>query len=191
MLRDLYFYPLAGLVIAAMIAFALSLGDYERPSDQQIRAQGYVLQGEDLTRLTASAATNSEFIAQTASTPAHARLWTHIAKENVGLSAGVFATMDENHKRVFAGERLRLTITARQSRYEPLEVFEAGYFASGANATGWLEYELTPEWQDYQFEFTPKFPEAKADIDYFGIWPGDTADLRYMDVSKMQVEVLE
>ena len=190
MLRDLYFYPLAALVIGGIIAYALSLGSYERPSDIDIATNGYVMSGEQFTNLTTSAGTNAEYIAATPNSPAYARLWTHIAKGNLGPSAGVFAPLNSDYERAFAGKTLRMTVTARQSRNAPLEEFQMGYFTAGAGDSGWKTRTLTPDWKDYTFQFKPGLPQGAADIDYFGIWPGETAEQLSMDVSKMRIEVM-
>jgi hypothetical protein len=190
MLRDLYFYPLALLVTLGIVLFALSLGAYERPSDTQIKTDGYILEGDALTKLTASAGTNYDYVAATGSSPAYVRLWTHVRRDNVGASAGIFAPLNSDYERVFAGERLRMTVTARQSRNRPLEQFDVGYFTAGAGDSGWKRMNLTPGWSAYSFEFTPGFPQDDPDIDYFGIWPGETAEPLSMDVAKMQIEVL-
>lgn len=189
-MRDLYFYPLAIVVIALIIGVSLSVGDYERPTDAQIKQSGYNIADEDLTRLTASEGTNYEYVGATQGSPAFARLWTHQNKDNVGASAGVFAPLNSDYERAFAGERLRMIITARQSQSNPLEGFEAGYFTAGAGDSGWKTFSLTREWADYEFEFQPGFPKADPDIDYFGIWPGRTAETLSMDVSEMRIEVL-
>jgi len=102
----------------------------------------------------------------------------------------VFAPLNSDYERAFAGEKLRMTITARQSRSQPLEEFDMGYFTAGAGDSGWFRRALTPDWQDYSFEFTPGLPKATADIDYFGVWPGDSAEELSMDISKMRIEVL-
>ncbi len=190
MLRDLYFYPLAMLVIGGMVAFALSLSSYQPRSLSDVKEAGYVLEGEDLTKLITSAGTNSEFVGATNNAPAYVRIWTHIDRDNVGRSAGVFASITEEYQKAFGGESLRLSITARPSGNQPLKKFEYGYFSPGANSTGWQKRDLRPGWQDYVINFDLDFPKSKGDIDYFGIWPGNTGEELSMDVSKFRIEVL-
>ncbi|WP_409432789.1 hypothetical protein ACJ3XI_11365 [Litorimonas sp. RW-G-Af-16] len=191
MLRDLYFYPLAALAISLIIGLALSFGNYDRPSDAELLREGYTMEGEDLTKLTTGTGTHSEFIAAVGDTPAFARLWSDIARDNIPPYAGVFAPLNSDMERAFAGRRLRMTVTARQSRNDPLTEFDMAYFTAGPGDSGWQRRQLTSDWAEYSFEFTPPLPTAEPDIDYFGIWPGDTAEPLSMDVAKMRIEVLD
>ena len=54
MLKDIFFYPLAALIIGVMIFGALSFGDYEVLTPEDIRANGFTVEGPDLATLTAA-----------------------------------------------------------------------------------------------------------------------------------------
>ena len=190
MLRDLYFYPLALMVIAAVIGAALMSGEHETLSPQDILEQGYSAEGQGLSRLVASPGTNYEFVSEKGSQPAYVIMWTDIARANIGGSAGVFAPLGPDYERAFGGQDLRMTITARQSAANPLTEFDMGYFTATVGDSAWQRRALTPDWQDYSFTFSPNPPRGEADIDYFGIWPGEAGSGQRMDVSKMRIEVL-
>lgn len=190
MLRDLYFYPLAILVIAAIIWAALSYGAQDKLTDEEIIAQGYEIEGEQLLQLTAAPATNYEYVGATSSEPAYVKMWTDIARNNIGGSAGVFAPLNSDYERVFGGKTLRMTITARRSSVKPLAEFDMGYFTASVGDSGWQRRTLSRDWQTYDFIFSPNPPKGDPDIDYFGIWPGEAGSGQMMDVAKMQIDVL-
>jgi len=51
MLKDRFFYPLAALIAVAMVIFAMSFADTPDLSDCEIWKNGYLMSGEDFTRL--------------------------------------------------------------------------------------------------------------------------------------------
>jgi len=51
MLKDQYFYPLAALLTAVMIIFALSFGENSKLTEKEILENGYVMEGADLALL--------------------------------------------------------------------------------------------------------------------------------------------
>lgn len=190
MLKDIFFYPLAALIISAMVFGALSLGDYEVLSLEDIRAQGFTVEGQDLASLTASPGTNFEYIAASANQPAYVRLVTTLARDVAPPSPGIFAALNPNYEQAFAQQDLRLTITARSSPTSGLTEFDMGYFTAGAGDSGWKRRRLTSDWTEHVLEFTPGVNTGESELDYFSIWPGVTADPLMMDVSYMRIDVL-
>ncbi len=191
MLKDIFFYPLAALFIAIIISAALSFGDYEVLTPNQIRAQGFTVEGKNLAELTASPGTNFQYIAETPNAPAFARLVTTVARDTAPPSPGVFAALNTHYEDAFAQHRLRLTITARTSPQNGLQAFDMAYFTAGSGDSGWQRRQLTSDWANYVFEFTPGPLNDQSELDYFSIWPGDTSEPFTMDVSYMRVEVIE
>ena len=190
MLKDIFFYPLAALIIGAMIFAALSFGDYEVLTPESIRANGFTVEGPDLTTLTAAPGTNYEYIAETDSAPAHARLVTTLARDVAPPSQGIFATLNPDYERAFENQRLRLTITARSSPKNGLVDFDMAYFTTNSGATGWQRKTLGKDWVDYVLEFKSGAVKDEGDISYFAMWPGVTGEPLTMDVSHMRVEVM-
>lgn len=190
MIKDRFFYPLAALIVAAIVVLALSFGERIDLSDREIWTNGYVMEGEDLARLTAQPGTQAVFIAATASEPAYARLTSTAARDSLPPGPGVFAPLGENYERAFATYDLRMTVTARASRQNPLPHFDLGYFTDGSGDSGWKRRELTPDWSEYSMGFTPGALSAKQGLDYFSVWPGEMSELLNMDVQKMRIEVL-
>ena len=190
MLKDRFFYPLALALIAGMVWFALSRASASKLTDACIWQNGYVSQGEDLARLTASPGTSYEYMGATSKDPAHIVAMTQIARKNIDPSAGVFAPLGPDYERAFAGQKIRLTVRARQGRKDPLEEFDMAYFTSGVGNTGWQRYKLTPKWKNYSLDYTPGLPNGDPDLDYFGVWPGEDGEQKTMDIEFMKVDVL-
>lgn len=190
MLRDLFFYPLAILIVAGIIAAALTFDAQETLTDEEIMAQGYKLEGEPLLQLVAAPATNYEYVAPASNDVAFVKMWTDIARNNIGGSAGVFAPLSSDYERVFGGKTLRMTIIARQNKDNPLSEFDMGYFTASVGDSGWQRRILSKDWQAYSFTFAPNPPKGDPDIDYFGIWPGEAGSGQMMDVAKMQIDIL-
>jgi len=190
MLKDRFFYPLALALIAGMIWFALSLSTRTKLTDACIWHNGYITQGEDLVTLTASPGTIYDYIGATPMDPAHVVAMTQIPRRDAPASAGVFAALGPDYERAFAGQKIRLTVRARQGRKNPLTAFDMGYFTAGAGDSGWRRRTLTPDWKDYVLDFSPKTPNGDPDLDYFGIWPGEAGEQETMDIEFMRVDVL-
>ena len=191
MVKDWIFYPLAGLIGLAMIGIALSFAETTDLSDKTIWENGYVMEGTDLSRLTAQPGTQANFNAALGGEPAFARLNSTSARANLPMGPGVFAPIGPEYERAFANCRLRLTITARPSRINPLSGFDMAYWTIGSRNTGWVPKTLEPGWNDYVLEFNPGPLKSAPDLDYFSIWPGLTAEPLSMDVMRMRIEVLE
>ena len=85
MLKDRFFYPLAAIIVAAMIAAALSFGEKSDLSVYGIRASGYLMSGEDLVRLTAQPGTQAIYVAAAGGEPAYARLSSTAARDSLCL----------------------------------------------------------------------------------------------------------
>lgn len=191
MLKDRFFYPLAALIAVAMIGIALSFAQQVDLSDTMIWEEGYTMEGTDLSRLTAQPGTQAIFHATMGGEPAFARLNTTTARDNLPPGPGIFASLGPDYERAFSERLLRLTVTARPSQINPLREFDMGYFSAGAGDSGWKRRTLEQGWSDYVLEFRPGLRTTDPDLDYFSIWPGETAEALSMDVKRMRVEVLD
>jgi len=190
MLKDRFFYPLALALIAAMIWFALSLSKAIDLTDETIWRDGFTTQGDKLITLTASPGTKYDFIGETPAAPAYITAFTEIPRKTAPPSAGVFAALSSDYERAFAGQKLRITIRARQGRNNPLKEFDMGYFTAGTGDSGWRRKVLADEWKDYTLEFTPGLRKGDPDIDYFGFWPGEEGEQKTMDIQFLKIDVL-
>jgi len=190
MLKDRFFYPLAALFAAAMVLVALSFGEKIELSDRDIWENGFTLSGEDLSRLTAQPGTQAIFVKAAGGEPAYARLTSTVARATIHPKPGVFAPIGADYERAFATRRLRLTITARSSTVQGLRHFDMGYFTNGSGDSDWIRKPLSDQWNDYAMEFRPGALKGNIGLDYFAMWPGETAELLSMDVRAMHIAVI-
>lgn len=190
MLKDRFFYPIAVVLIASMIWFALSRAKPPHLQRVDICKSGYAFKGEDLIQLVASPGTNYDYFASQNTKAAYVKLYSHIPRDKAPASAGVFAPIPSQYAQLFQGKTIRLTIKARLGRKDPLESFDAGYFSLTAGATNWKSFDLTDGFQDYSFEFTPSKAAPSEEVDYFGIWPGVEGEQKTMDVETMQIQII-
>lgn len=192
MLKDFIFYPLAMIIVIGMVIYAISFGSNTTLTDVEIWKKGYVMSGEDLTRLAAQPGTQAKFVAASGAQPAYARLTSTVARASLPTDKpGIFAPLGPEYERAFSTRKLRLTITARTSTIQGLEHFDMGYFTAGSGDSRWIRKALKDEWEDYVMEFTPGALTAQVGLDHFSMWPGETAELLSMDVREMRVEVLD
>lgn len=190
MIKDRFFYPIALAFMAGMIWFALSKSSVTKLSDACIWHNGFITQGEDLITLTASPGTTYEYRGATQNDPAHVVMMTQIPRKDAPPSAGVFAALGPDYERAFAGQKIRITVRARQGRKTPLAEFDMGYFTAGAGDSQWRRRTLTPDWADYVLDFAPKPPNGDPDLDYAGVWPGEAGEQETMDVEYIKIDVL-
>lgn len=191
MLKDLFFYPLAALIVVVIIAVCLSFGERIDFTDCEIWDKGYTMSGEDLVRLTAQPGTQAVFVAAAGGEPAYARLTSTAAHESLPSKPGVFAPLGPQYERAFAANKLRMTVTARASRVNPLETFDIGYFSAGSGDSNWERHTLTPDWSDYVLEYSLKALTERQGLDHASIWPGETAELLNVDIKEIRVIALD
>jgi len=190
MIRDRYFYPLFLTVVALIVTIAMLPSCRDNLTDKEIKTQGYVVEGKDLALIQASPGTSYVFVGKTTNEPAYITASAHLSRDVAPPSAGVFAPLGSDYERVFAGQALRMTLTARQGEVNPSKDFRMGYFTAGAGDSGWKRFDLSPEFQDYSFNFTPPLPTDDPDLDYFGVWPDEDGQQREIDISRYKIEVL-
>lgn len=186
-MKDWLFYPLALTVIIAMIAFAFTRGQAAYVST----GSTFVVERQDLNTLYAAEGVSFSIAGDAENPNAYAVLSAHVAKDIAPPSAGVFVTLPPAYKEMYTGKPLRISIVARKGRASKLESFEVGYLSTDAGATGWLPFEVTSEFQTFDFEFTPRVPQAPGGNDYVGIWPDVDGEGRTLDVQKIQIEVVD
>lgn len=187
MLPDRFFYPLAVLVIAAIIGFALSFGKGEAFSDRQIINEGWQLSGPDLSDLTVSPGSNGTYVNEDGG---YIQLSQYTPDGEGPASIGVFATLGPAHERAFAGRNLKLTFRARAGRINPLKEFDVAYYSMEGAPSGWTTFKLGPDWQDYTLDYSPPIIDAMENVDLIAVFPGREGINETLDLAGIKVEVL-
>ena len=191
-MRDLYFYPIAIAVIAAIVAFAVWPGvDRAAQNQANIQTNGFELSGAGLGKLTAAPTTFAEFDTDADGVITHARIYGNMPRDMAPASAGVFGTLSAGYLREFAGQKLEIRVQARQSANSTIEQFDLGFFTPGAETSGWKSFVLTPSYQDFSFIYEASVQLAANRVSYVGIWPGNDGDSQPMDVRLLSVKIAQ
>ena len=181
------------LIVGAIVYGALYPGQKNQLAKSEILTEGYVAKGESLKFIQASPGTSVDYVVTNDSNAASAYLilTAHLPRETAPPSAGVFVPLNAPYEQAFASKKLRMTVRAKYVSDMPLNEFRMGYFTAGTGDSGWKVFPLTSEYEDYQFNFTPKASEAAPDLDYFGVWPDEEGESRKMAISEFRIEVLD
>lgn len=191
-MSDRFFYPFFVLLCAAIVLGALFAGGglkVDAPDIDPI-ADGYVLEGDDLRRLVQPLGATVDFAASSGGQTAYAVLAAHMTREDAPPSAGIFGELLPIYEAAFAERTLQVTVRARQGRENPSERFSLAYFTAGSGDSKPQYFDLTPEFADYSFTYTPRPPRGVAGSDYVGIWPDLTGLSKTMDVERLSVMVI-
>ena len=180
MLRDRFFYPLAVLVFAGIIALALSPGGQTGVGE----VDRWELAGEDLNALQVSPGTEMDYLPDEGG---YVVLSAFTAFGQGPGSIGIFASLGPAQERSFAGETVEITLRARAARTDPLDVFESAYFPLEGAASAWQRFTLTPDWQDFTYRFTPPVVAAEPNADLVSIWPGKEGERKGMELASVSV----
>lgn len=187
MLKDWQFYPIAILLIGAAIAYALSFAEHPQNIDY---SQGYEISGDSLQTLFASDGTSVSIAGDGSNPSAYAVLSAHVSKEIAPPSAGVFTTLSPEFEKAFAGQTIRVTVTARQGQATPVEEFDIIYVTAGAGDSPWHTFTPNDEFQTYSFTFEPDLPTGAPGNDYVGIWPDVEGKQRTLDVKSIKIDII-
>jgi hypothetical protein len=189
-LKDRFFYPLAILTILLIIGIALRPGLASNgPSAQEVLESGYSTGGEDLRNLITPTGMFVEIVESPDGTVNYAILKMNIPVELTQPSQGVFIALDPVYEKTFSGQNLKITIIARAGRTDPLDKFRTAYF-SGEKSSGWKQFTLTPDFENYEFAFKTPDKEKVLWREYIGIWPGDAGDSKTIEVKDIKIEVV-
>lgn len=186
-MKDWFFYPLVTLIVAGMITYALSFG-----GPVSIDADdGFVIEKDGLTTLTNSPGTNLSIASEADNPNAYAVFAAQTARDLAPPSAGIFATLSPQYEKAFAGQNIRISISARKGRSDPLDEFDIGYFTFGAGDSGWKTFPLEQDFKTYSFTFKPNLPQGDPASDFVGVWPDVQGRNRTMDVEWIKVEIVK
>lgn len=188
---DRFFYPFAILLIAAMVIGALFAGGDPRKKGPEIDPvkTGFVLEGERLRELVPPGGTTIDFAGDAQNPTRYAVLSAHLTKAEAPPSAGIFGALGPVYEAAYGGRKLEITVRARSGREDPSEAFSVQYFTASVGDSPAQVFQLSSEFEDYTFSYTPAAPIGDPGSDYVGMWPDLEGKSRTMDVERVSVKV--
>ncbi len=170
---DYVFFPIAALAAVAMVAFALAPGVMDPPSGSiggaDTEYERIVVEDSDLNRMIAGG--GSVIRVEPGERGA-------IARVAVGKGPRAAIPTEAPHFRLaadietqFAGFTIRVTIEAKSAELGGAAQFEAAYFATPRDASGWREFDFSAAPCPCVFEYRAPLQSADPSVDYLVIRP--------------------
>lgn len=187
-MKDIMFYPLMGVIAMVMVGSAMFLGwsqpkcgpfgGAEGPADYSL----IILSGRDLCRMEATFGYELEL---------NGDVLTIRAEDDAGLSdveQNAHFRLGPDLETVYAGQRVRISLTVKPSGSRGAEAFEFNYSTGKAGDTGWTRFELTPEWDTYtaEVEIPRKLLENAVAFDYLAVRPVVPDKARAIDLREIR-----
>ncbi|MEP6343644.1 MAG: hypothetical protein ABJ275_10035 [Maricaulaceae bacterium] len=185
-MKDYLFYPFCALVVGAIIYYALSFTVEVEPIDV---SGGFEIKGEQLQYLLIPERLECTLISDKLTGTSAVSMTSNVNKETAPPSAGISARLGLEFEQAFSGKTLIMTVRARASEVNPSPSFQMGYFAIGANSSGWKDFDLTENYENYSFKFNKTVPTGDTGGDFAGIWPDVDGFGRGMVVESIKVEI--
>lgn len=172
-MKDIVFYPLVAAVMGAMVLSALSIGwqqpqcgpfgGAEGPEDYSL----IILKGEDLCRMEAYLGYELDL---------EDSVLTIRAEQDANLpdvQRNAHFRLGPDLETVYSGHKLRISITVKPADSAGAEAFEFNYSAGKAGNTGWIRFDLKPEWETYtaEVDVPRKLLDNNVALDYIAVRP--------------------
>ena len=196
-MNDRVFFPLAFLVVIAMVGGAMMV-DSDKPLCGPVGGangpEDYsqaIIDGRDLCRM--EAVFGHEL---TQSAPEKKRNTLRIMADPGSLRDDVEASahfkLGPDLETVYAGQTLRVTIRARPAAERGAMAFEFNYSTGKAGDTGWHRFDMQPGWQDYThtIKVPKKLLESAVAFDYFAIRPEVGSKPRTIEIERITFDRL-
>ena len=196
-MKDYVFFPLAFLVAAAMVLGAMSVGHGQPPCGPMGGAKGpndysrVEISDGDLCRMKAAGGSQVELI-NVGSAQSFVRITIDQASLDEYVERGPHIPLGPDLETVFAGQGLRITISARPSARAGAEEMEINYDTGKAGGSGWQRIGLMPGWNTYQLTVNvpEKLLKEAVALDYLGLRPVPGDKARSVEVRSIVFERL-
>ena len=186
-LPDWAFLPLSAAAIAAMIAGALSFGDSQRRTPEEIFANGLLYEGDRLSEVTTGNGLEAEYLIENGA--AFLRIAAIRAPLDGTPSAGAFFALSPSELGALEGHRVRLSFDIRSAPEAGSEGARLSFFVPGIGQNSWQRHNLANTFETIEIEIEP--PSCNWDYAYIGLWPDWTANANTIDLSRATLTVLE
>ena len=189
-MKDILFFPLAILVAAGMVAGAMMMGGDAPQCGPVGGANGpadyssATVNGADLCRLEGRRGFGlnlSDDGILTLSVEPQPPRDDPEQNPNFKLAADL--------ELVYAGQKLRVSVTAKPAGAGGAEAFEVMYSTGKGGNSGWRRFDMKPDWDTYRFEYNvpEKLLEDQdaAAFDYLAIRPVGAEKTRVMEIREV------
>lgn len=172
-MRDSVFYPLVAAIVAAMVLSALYLG-WQKPqcgpfggADGPEDYALIILQGGDLCRMEAYEGYELDLEEDILTIRADETANFPDVQRNAHFRLG------PDLETVYSGHKLRVSLTVKPTEGAGAEAFEFNYSAGKAGNSGWIRFDLKPEWETYtaEVDVPRKLLESSVALDYISVRP--------------------
>lgn len=172
-MKDSVFYPLISIVFAAMVLSALYLGwrqpqcgpfgGAEGPDDYSL----IILQGPDLCRMEAYLGYDLSLEDDVLTIRADHDANLPDVQRNAHFRLG------PDLETVYSGHKLRISVTVKPTDGAGAQAFEFNYSAGKAGNSGWIRFDLKPDWETYtaEVDVPRKMLENNVALDYISVRP--------------------
>jgi hypothetical protein len=190
-MRDYLFFPIAGLVLLAMIAAAVAPGPaYQRRAMAALGDPdtGLLIEGETLSTFQIPEGISLDVI-ETENGPA-ARIAAFKRYDTPPESAGAFLTLPTDFETAFAGRTIRVSVQARRSAENGSPHFRLRYIAgAGQPGDDWRDVAVDGSLRTYEFDWT--LPPTDGAADYIGIWPDPEGLGRSIEIVRLSAWIAD
>lgn len=172
-LRDFVFYPVIALIVSAMVVAALWLG-WQRPAcgpfggaDGPEDYSLIILNGQDLCRMQGYEGFDIALEDDVLTIRAGAEANFADVQQNAHFVLG------PDLEAVYSGYKVRVSLTVKPADGAGAEAFEFNYSSGKPGDTGWIQFELKPEWDTYtaEIDVPRKLLESSVALDYLAVRP--------------------
>jgi len=138
-------------------------GGADGPEDYSL----IILSGEDLCRMEAYLGYDLELEDEVLTIRAEQDANLPDAQRNAHFRLG------PDLETVYAGHKLRISLTVKPTDGAGAEAFEFNYSAGKAGDSGWIRFDLKPEWDTYtaEVDVPRKLLENNVALDYISVRP--------------------
>ena len=103
---------------------------------------------------------------------------------------GTYLPLDADVEYALQGRRVRITVTARWTGQFPASQFLANYSVGSRGESGWIKFDLTPEFQDHSFEYEVPYSNRGLGMDFLAIKPVVPNKERTVEIQKIHFRSL-
>lgn len=188
-LKDIIFFPLAILVAAIMVGGAMMVGG-NAPNCGPVGGAGGPadyrfarIEGINLCRMQGRRGYDVNLEGDILTITAQPRPPLEDYEQNPHFVLG------GDLETVYAGQELKVSVTARPSSGAGAEAFEVLYSTGNAGGSDWRTFALQPDWKTYEFTFNVprKLLESAVAFDYLAIRPVPGEKARSLEIKDIEM----